>query len=91
MSFTRTIREGLEEWKTNAEHKPLVIRGARQVGKTTVIRDFGQSFDTFIQLNLEKSGDRAFFTDDLNPSITFQKICLEKKNEPQLILFGEGG
>ena len=83
MSFTRTIREGLEEWKTNAEHKPLVIRGARQVGKTTVIRDFGQSFDTFIQLNLEKSGDRAFFTDDLNPSITFQKICLEKKIEPQ--------
>ena len=37
MSFYRTIFKGLEEWKDSERHKPLVIRGARQVGKTTVI------------------------------------------------------
>ncbi|WP_353743388.1 AAA family ATPase, partial [Treponema sp.] len=52
MAFLRNIYKGLEEWKNNDTHKPLVIRGARQVGKTTVIREFGKSFDTFIQLNL---------------------------------------
>lgn len=83
MSFYRTIFKGLEEWKDSERHKPLVIRGARQVGKTTVIKEFGKSFDTFIQLNLEKSGDRIFFTDDLNPNIAFQRICLEKKIEPK--------
>ncbi|MBP5452602.1 MAG: AAA family ATPase [Treponema sp.] len=83
MAFQRNICKGLEEWKNSGEHKPLVIRGARQVGKTTVIKDFGKSFDTFIQLNLEKSGDRTFFTDELNPNITFQKICLEKNIEPK--------
>ncbi|MCR5620693.1 MAG: AAA family ATPase [Treponema sp.] len=76
MAFQRNIFKGLEEWKNTKEHKPLVIRGARQVGKTTAIKDFGKKFDTFIQLNLEKSGDRAFFTDELDPKITFQKICL---------------
>lgn len=83
MAFLRNIYKGLEEWKNNDTHKPLVIRGARQVGKTTVIREFGKSFDTFIQLNLEKSSDRKFFTDELNPNITFQRICLEKKIEPK--------
>ena len=83
MAFQRNIYKGLEEWKNSYEHKPLVIRGARQVGKTTVIKDFGKTFDTFIQLNLEKSDNRTFFTDELNPKITFQKICLEKKIEPK--------
>ncbi len=83
MAFQRSILKGLEEWKNNESHKPLVIRGARQVGKTTVIKEFGKSFDTFIQLNLEKSGDRTFFTDELDPKITFQKICLEKKIMPK--------
>lgn len=80
MAFLRNIYKGLEEWKNNDRHKPLVIRGARQVGKTTVIREFGKSFDTFIQLNLEKSGDRIFFTDELNPNITFREFALKKKS-----------
>ena len=61
MAFRRNIFNSLDEWKNKDGHKPLVMRGARQVGKTTVIKEFGKTFDTFIALNLEKSGDRVFF------------------------------
>ena len=83
MAFRRNISIGLEKWKNSESHKPLVIRGARQVGKTTVIKEFGKSFDTFISLNLEKSSEKALFTDDLNPKLTFQKICLERNVSPK--------
>jgi len=38
--------------------KPLVIRGARQVGKTTAINMFSEKFDQYIYLNLEKEEER---------------------------------
>jgi hypothetical protein len=50
--FYRAILEDLETWKSSKLRKPLVLRGARQVGKTTVIKQFGQSFDSFAYLNL---------------------------------------
>lgn len=36
----RTALQRLEQWKLSKEHKPLVLRGARQVGKTTLIDQF---------------------------------------------------
>ena len=81
MAFNREILKGLEEWKNKKNHKPLVIRGARQVGKTTVIKEFGKTFDTFIALNLEKAEDKQYFTGDMNPKNTFQRICLEHNVE----------
>ena len=90
MAFRRNIFNSLDEWKNKDGHKPLVMRGARQVGKTTVIKEFGKTFDTFISLNLEKSGDRVFFTDDMDSKLAFQKICLEKKVEPKgKVLLGQ--
>src|SRR5574344_878232 len=83
MGFQRNITKGLEAWKKSVNHKPLVIRGARQVGKTTVIKDFGNQFETFISLNLEKKNDRMFFTEELEPKVDFQKICLEKNIIPK--------
>lgn len=83
MGFKRNIMNELLKWKKSANHKPLVIRGARQVGKTTVINDFGKQFDTYIAMNLEKKGDRDFFTAELNPKVTFQKICLSKHVQPK--------
>ena len=38
----RKIHHKLVEWKNNPHHKPLVLLGARQVGKTYVLKDFGQ-------------------------------------------------
>lgn len=62
MNFERDISTELTRWAEAPHRKPLVLRGARQVGKTTAVQTFGQKFDHFISLNLEKSADRAFFT-----------------------------
>lgn len=83
MAFIRNITTSLNQWKENEHHKPLVIRGARQVGKTTVIKEFGKSFDTFIALNLEKEVDKSFFDNTNDAKITFQRICLERHIEPK--------
>ena len=78
MDFYRIAEEDLKEWRTSEYRKPLVIRGARQTGKTTLVRKFGRSFDTFIELNLETERDRKLFDNDLDVSDLIQYICLEK-------------
>ena len=82
MGFYRSILKDLEEWKAASVRKPLILRGARQVGKTTVVREFGKRFDTFIELNLEKKADRDLFENDLSVKDLFRYICLEKKIVP---------
>lgn len=59
--FKREILEELGKWKNKQFRKPLVIRGARQVGKTTAINMFSEQFDQYIYLNLEKKEDRQLF------------------------------
>ncbi|MGA8853025.1 MAG: AAA family ATPase [Christiangramia sp.] len=61
MNFDRHISGHLENWKENTDRKPLVIRGARQVGKTTLIKDFARKYKNSIFLNLEKAADRRVF------------------------------
>lgn len=52
--FRRRIEESLKEWGHDDKRKPLILRGARQVGKTTVAREVGRLyFDNYIELNLE--------------------------------------
>ena len=46
--FKRKISEKLECWKRDKNHKPLILRGARQVGKTTVVNEFGRQFDNYL-------------------------------------------
>lgn len=57
----RTIVEELKSWKLSKGRKPLVLRGARQVGKTTAVHLFAESFEQYIYLNLEKEKDRQLF------------------------------
>lgn len=83
MAFYRQIQDALEKWKQSQAHKPLVIRGARQVGKTTVVNEFGKTFDTFLMLNLERPEDRAIFETGLPAKTVFQRICLEKHIHPK--------
>lgn len=61
MAFKRLIENHLLEWKNEPTPKPLMIRGARQVGKTTLIKEFSKSFPHSILLNLEKSTDSHYF------------------------------
>jgi len=62
--FTRDIIGELRKWAVKDRRKPLVIRGARQVGKTTAIEMFAKEFDQYIGLNLDKTEDREIFEND---------------------------
>ena len=59
--FGRDILFHLERWKADTHRKPLILRGARQVGKTTVVNEFGRQFDNYLSLNLEKQEALALF------------------------------
>jgi predicted AAA+ superfamily ATPase len=59
--FTREIISELRKWAARSNHKPLVLRGARQVGKTTVVNMFAAEFDQYISLNLEREEERIIF------------------------------
>ncbi len=54
MYFKRLIDGYLEEWANRKDHKPLLLRGARQVGKSTAVRHLGETFDNFVEINFEK-------------------------------------
>jgi Predicted ATPase (AAA+ superfamily) len=49
----RSAIEYLKEWKIHQSRKPLVIRGARQVGKTFIVREFAGEFQNYVEINLE--------------------------------------
>jgi len=56
-----------EEWRHDPERRVLLIRGARQVGKTFVVRSFGAAFSHYIEVNFEESREvRSFFSGDLD-------------------------
>lgn len=55
---SRNIDTILDEWVLLADRRPLVLRGARQTGKTAAARRLGATFDLFVELNLDRLGDR---------------------------------
>jgi len=70
----RKAQSYLESWLTLHTRKPLIIRGARQVGKTWLVRQFAKTMNlTLIEINFEKRPDRA----DLFKSNDPQQILLE--------------
>ena len=57
MYYERIIDKHLSEWAARPAHKPVLLRGARQVGKSTAVRHLGESFKYFVEINLEKQPD----------------------------------
>ena len=57
MYLERSIDALLLEWKHSRTLKPLLLRGARQVGKSWAVKHLGESFDYFIEVNFEKRPD----------------------------------
>ena len=76
MAFTRKLKEHLIAWKSSSNRKPLVLRGARQVGKTTLAEDFAKTYKYQILLNLEKSKDRSYFEDSDEAKIILEALLL---------------
>lgn len=67
MYYKRLIDKYLNEWAKREVHKPILIRGARQVGKSTAVRHLGDKFKYFVEINLEKQPDyKALFLKDLD-------------------------
>ena len=54
MYIPRNIDLALIEWKDDRFRKPMLLRGARQTGKTTAVRNFAKRFESFVELNFEK-------------------------------------
>ena len=86
----RSALKFLLKWKESEDRKPLVIRGARQVGKTTLVEEFAKQYDVFLDLNLERAADRQLFEDnqdvhDLITAIFFHKK--QQKNDGTALLF----
>ena len=54
MYIKRFIDNELMIWREAQNHKPLLLRGARQVGKSSSVREFGKVFDNFVEINFEK-------------------------------------
>ncbi len=66
----------LEKWKDDPYRKPLIIRGARQIGKTFSVRQFGKRFKTFVEINFEKTKEiKPIFEKNLDP----HRILMELK------------
>ena len=59
--FKRELLQELEKWRLNPSRKPLVLRGARQVGKTTLVNQFSTQFEQYIYLNLDLPEDKEPF------------------------------
>ena len=65
--YRRLIDEQLLKWKDSARRKPLIVRGARQVGKSSAVRELGRHFRYFAEINLEKHASLGrLFTADID-------------------------
>ena len=70
--------EYLLEWRHRIDRKPLIIRGARQVGKSWLVREFGKEFRNFVEINFDETpeSESLFQTNNVNEII--QLIEAEK-------------
>ena len=75
MAYNRLL-----EWKASKLRKPLLIRGGRQVGKTTLIREFAKEFGDYIELSLEKGAERNLFerTDEISKLLSSIYLIKQK-------------
>lgn len=94
-SMKRDIYRNLVAWKKNPRKKPLVLRGARQVGKTTLLKNFGRNeFDQIVYLNFEEDPQlKMFFAKKLDPMTILPnlRLYLNQKIDPgsTLLIFDE--
>ena len=91
----RNAIENLITWKADKERKPLVVRGARQVGKTWLMKEFGQTcYDSFVYFNFDEEDElKSIFEANKNPRriIELLSIIAGEKILPgeTLVIFDE--
>ena len=74
----RNAISNLISWKNSADRKPLVMRGARQVGKTWLMREFGQScYSGFVYFNFDEEDElKSIFETNKNPQRIVELLSL---------------
>ena len=78
MRVKRSAFSQLVKWKDNPERKPLIIRGARQVGKTWLMKEFGQScYDSFVYFNFDEEDElKSIFESNKNPQRIIELLSM---------------
>lgn len=75
MYFKRKIDDFLHQWKVRNEHKPLLLRGARQVGKSTAVRHLAAEFESFVEINFERNPEyKQLFDQNLDVQRIVQQL-----------------
>ena len=90
----RKIYKELLAWKNSTDRKPLILQGARQVGKTYIVNYFaGKEYSNSVYCNFEKDDGLPDFFKDLTPEKIIRKLSLYKRKEifqeNTLIIFDE--
>ncbi len=92
----RKIDNYLIKWKNNSNKLPLIIKGARQIGKTNAIRNFGKNnYKTFVEINFALQPqfktifEEGFEVDNIIKNITLKMPELELNEHDTLIFFDE--
>ena len=71
----RTLEQKLIQWKTDVSRRPLILRGARQVGKSYLIQQFGLNhFDHYVEVNLEFQPELINCFQSLDPFEIVEKL-----------------
>ena len=90
--FNRQLLLELEKWRQIKPRKPLVIRGARQVGKTTLVNQFATQYEQYIYLNLDLAEDKEPFENFtsieklINTLFFLKNKTVTKKNKTLLFI-----
>lgn len=88
--FDRYVLNKLRAWSESETRKPLILRGARQVGKTTVVNRFAEEFTTYIKLNLEDSVSLAIFEESKGIEEVVSKLFIfsgKSRNDARTLIF----
>ena len=73
----RKIDKELIEWKNQTSRKPLLVRGARQVGKSSTVRNLGRTFEFFIEVDfISNKSIHKLFEGDIDPIKIFEELSL---------------
>lgn len=89
MYYERGIDLYLLEWSKRKEHKPILLRGARQVGKSTAVRYLGEKFESYLEINFEKQPEyKVLFKENLDVKRIVSQISVmsAKYIQPQKTL-----
>ena len=88
--FQRNALSQLRKWKDKKGRKPLILRGSRQVGKTTLVNEFSKNFDTYLNINLEDERAVELFNSSKGVDeliIAIYLYCNKPRRSGQTLLF----